>query len=258
MSLWRSLLLVVLALVCYFAVQECVSFFIVRILALYVGIGGKPPAQMTGGYTLTVSLIANGLTIPALYVLFYDRSTYRAPVRLSLLWNVLFGCCLCVSLNMLISVFRLSELFPTYTEVSEHFFVGSLWLELLTIGVISPFLEELLFRGIMYKEFRSCAGPRLAMLLSALIFGAMHMNMLQFLYASVLGLCLAWVYERYQSLWAPYLVHAAANIFSVVITENETVQRFLSSGFGAVFTIVLLTGALWAPVFIVRSTRKEL
>ena len=58
-------------------------------------------------------------------------------------------------------------------------------------------------------------------ILSALFFGTVHGNLLQGLYAFIIGLLLAYVYERFHSILAPIAVHAGANILSVIATETE-------------------------------------
>ena len=51
-------------------------------------------------------------------------------------------------------------------------------------------------------------------------FGAVHGNWLQGLYAFIIGMLLAFAYERFHSILAPILIHAGANTVSVVVTES--------------------------------------
>ena len=70
---------------------------------------------------------------------------------------------------------------------------------LFMIGILGPFCEEFVFRGVMYKNYCRCNGgvgsgiPAVA--LSALTFGLMHMNFNQALYAFALGIFLALLVE---------------------------------------------------------------
>ncbi|CCZ36236.1 putative metal-dependent membrane protease [Firmicutes bacterium CAG:646] len=54
-----------------------------------------------------------------------------------------------------------------------------------------------------------------AIVLSSLIFGLYHGNMVQFLYASLLGSLLAVIYHRTGTLWTSILAHMAANLWSL-------------------------------------------
>ena len=73
----------------------------------------------------------------------------------------------------------------------------------------APMMEEAVFRLGIYGLLR----PKAAAFLSALAFGFYHGNMIQGLYAFLLGFVLAWGYEKCP--WGKYrmavLMHAAAN-----------------------------------------------
>lgn len=78
--------------------------------------------------------------------------------------------------------------------------------ELLGSCLVIPIAEELLFRGVVYKRLKLYFGVTPALIGSALIFGIMHVNLVQFLYAAVIGLFLAFVLENREtfhgSFWA--------------------------------------------------------
>ncbi len=90
-------------------------------------------------------------------------------------------------------------------------------------AVIPAFAEELLFRGVILSNLKPY-GKGMAVLVSALLFGLMHMNLSQFLYATVAGVVLGVVYMATNSLWLCILIHFANNLFSVL--ENYMFQIF--------------------------------
>ena len=80
------------------------------------------------------------------------------------------------------------------------------------IGVLlAPLGEELLFRGFLYPALRGKFGTSWAIVLSAAIFGALHLDLLRFLPLAVGGVGLAWLYERSRTLYAPITAHAVWN-----------------------------------------------
>lgn len=83
---------------------------------------------------------------------------------------------------------------------------------LVLIGVLVPVWEELFFRGFLYKWFRNYWGVWPSIVLSALLFGVFHIIPLQILLAAIMGVALAWIYERSNTLWAPILMHAVNNL----------------------------------------------
>ena len=77
--------------------------------------------------------------------------------------------------------------------------------------ILAPVLEEMLFRGIILRSFLHQYPRNRAILCSAALFGAAHMNIYQFFVALVLGSVLGWLYERARSLWPCILLHSAYN-----------------------------------------------
>ncbi len=101
-------------------------------------------------------------------------------------------------------------------------------LAFLTIAVAAPFLEEMLFRGIILKFLLKKYPPRTAIIFSALIFGAYHLNPWQFVGATLIGLYLGYIYWRTGSLFYPVLLHFLNNAFSFYLTwKTQSVEAGL-------------------------------
>lgn len=77
--------------------------------------------------------------------------------------------------------------------------------------VISPIAEEWLFRGLILRGFRARYSESKAVWVSALLFGAFHLNPWQFVLAAPLGAWCAWLAVRSGSLLPGILVHVTAN-----------------------------------------------
>ncbi len=85
------------------------------------------------------------------------------------------------------------------------------------IGILIPFAEEAFFRGVLYRWLRDRWGVKAGALISSAIFGALHLEIATGLTAFVLGLGLAFIYERHRSLWSCTLVHALNNLSALVL-----------------------------------------
>ncbi len=92
----------------------------------------------------------------------------------------------------------------------------------MTVCIIAPVLEEMLFRGVILRSFLRQHSPKVAIVASALLFGAAHLNIYQFVVASLIGLALGWLYERTRSLWPGIFLHAAYNSTITVIYLNSS------------------------------------
>ena len=69
------------------------------------------------------------------------------------------------------------------------------------------------------KRLRDFCNAKLAIIISAVFFGVFHGNLVQFVYAFIIGLMLAYVYEKMKTIWATIVFHVGANLLSVLITE---------------------------------------
>ena len=85
-------------------------------------------------------------------------------------------------------------------------------LGVVAIALVAPIAEEVIFRwGIMRHLLRSGQQVGLAIVLSALAFGVIHMNPVQIFFASAMGVLLGLLYWRSGSLLMPCILHVVNN-----------------------------------------------
>ena len=89
------------------------------------------------------------------------------------------------------------------------------WVCILLVGVMPAVGEELLFRGVLYSSFKKVS-PLGAMLVSSFLFGVLHGNLNQFLYAMVAGVMFILIMEATGSLLAPSIIHCLIDLLSIV------------------------------------------
>lgn len=93
----------------------------------------------------------------------------------------------------------------------------SFFLSLLFTAVLPACVEEFLFRGVLFQTYKkSRILP--AVFLSGFLFGCMHMNLNQFIYAFALGVYLAFLVEATGSIFSSMVAHFTLNATSVVMT----------------------------------------
>ena len=123
-----------------------------------------------------------------------------------------------IGLNLVFSWLGVLQISEGYNKAAESQYGVPLWLAVIFYGILSPAVEELVFRGITFQGLKRQTGTIMAIAGSAVLFGAFHGNAVQLIYASIMGLILAWIYERYETLIAPVLFHGAANVAVYVWT----------------------------------------
>ena len=147
-----------------------------------------------------------------------------------ILWVLLGTVFISRGMNLLIGLTPLPYYFPEYEAVSETIYSCSLISQIAASVISAPILEELLMRGIFYNRTKHVTpNLKLAMLVNALIFGIFHGNVVQGVYAVLMGLLFVFVYEKYQSLPMVILAHMAANATSILLEVlpgiNEIMQE---------------------------------
>lgn len=104
---------------------------------------------------------------------------------------------------------------------------------LLIIGILGPFNEEFVFRGLIYNSLKTRTSRYIASaFVSALFFGLMHLNFNQFCYAFILGIAFAFIDELMDSTWPSFICHAVVNSQNVLMLyiANKIVE--LGTGYG--------------------------
>jgi membrane protease YdiL (CAAX protease family) len=91
----------------------------------------------------------------------------------------------------------------------------------LLVVCVAPFVEELVFRGVLLSGLASRMRIGWAMLVSAIVFGGAHLPDFKFAWYPVpalilLGLVLAWLRIRTRSLWPSIILHASNNFFAAL------------------------------------------
>ncbi len=77
--------------------------------------------------------------------------------------------------------------------------------------VMAPLIEEIVFRGYLYPAMRHFTGKHFAAIFSAIIFAAIHGNVMALLPLCILGWVMAVSFEKSRSLWVPIVIHAIFN-----------------------------------------------
>lgn len=130
--------------------------------------------------------------------------------------------------------------------------------QIVGIGILIPLMEELLFRGMIYKRFRKQSSFSVAAIGTAVLFALMHTDMIQMLNAVAFGVLLAYVYEKYGSFKAPAVLHMAANLVALIGTKAG-VFSWLGGSVERLGGAVIVCAFIGAVMFVLiqRMGQKE-
>ena len=154
------------------------------------------------------------------------------------------------------AISALADFLPNLLEDTFSSMEASWW-GIIAIVVVGPVLEEMLFRGAITSELLKHYSPKLAIMLSALMFGVFHINPAQILTATLMGLLLAWLFYRTRSLIPGILIHILNNGLSVLFSQTNPEANSFADILGYFPYFLCLTAALSLLYFSIQKLIKE-
>ncbi|MBR3810884.1 MAG: CPBP family intramembrane metalloprotease [Agathobacter sp.] len=234
------------------------------VLMYYVAISlGIYIAQMIFGadteHYMLCKIIGSLVAIPVVFadykqnLIMTGRYKVKNPVANNeiILLIMILSCTVFLSLglNNIISMSPLVTMSAEYQNANASFYGGAFLIEFISAALITPFLEELLHRGVVYGRLRAMMGIWPSVIVSALIFAGLHFNIVQFVYAFLLGMVFAIFVEKTGKLYPVVIAHMVANGLAVIRTETGFLQStvdgsasawFISIGFGLIGIGILI------------------
>ena len=144
-----------------------------------------------------------------------------------------------VGLNILLSLTGLVNASAVYQDVASQQYSVVFGVGAVLFGLISPITEEIVFRGLVFNRMRRYYPTIAAIVLSGVLFGVYHGNLVQGLYGSCMGILLAYTYERLHSFLIPCLFHATANLMVYSLVQNAEVHARLFTVPGCIILLVI-------------------
>ncbi|HHW21540.1 MAG TPA: CPBP family intramembrane metalloprotease [Clostridiaceae bacterium] len=140
------------------------------------------------------------------------------PVSLHKLWPIIpLGIFFNLFIANLLAVLPLPDrLIQDYAEASSDI-QGITPAIVLSVVLMAPVLEEVLFRGLVFKSLHRGMPLIPALILQALVFGLLHGQIIWICYATLLGIALGITKARYVSLYPCILFHLAFNGWNYIM-----------------------------------------
>lgn len=180
--------------------------------------------------TVMITLISNLLTILIICLLQTLRMRNAAeefrlrPVNIMRIPTcLLFGASLNVVVSGTLSFLPLPEEILEAFENQYAALYGDtpLWLEILSIAVVTGITEEIIFRGLVNSRLARGLRPGTVVMVSSVIFGLAHGAVIAVVYSALLGAVFCLLYEKFRSVIPSILAHVAFNATSYLLTALD-------------------------------------
>ncbi len=240
-KIWKGILFSVLALIAAFAVQLLVTIPMVVILLVQCisQAGGDINAAMelymeaTMGSdfmtnTLVASTAAYGIVVLLWYKLAFVKK-YTAEKKAAFKETVLKGKvigslviaavgCYCLDLLVATLVGMLSPAtMESFNEMMGSALGGNEFMAFLAVVILAPIAEEVLFRGIVFRMLSKHWSEVAAIIVSTVLFGLYHGNLMQAIYVLPIGLLLGYTVYKCKSVLPCILIHMINNFMPYVV-----------------------------------------
>ena len=214
--------------------------FILIFLLSYYYVSNGNDVNLFNGYLSTkqiyIALIVAIIFIPLL-INDYKKYEKQTNTKINYFYLIILG----VILSLMYNVFAYYLNFALKTSLFDN--NSNVAVTLLSTGILGPIIEELIFRGIIYNELKSKYSNMKSILITTIFFAIIHINIIQILYALIIGFILVFVYEKYNNIKAPIILHMASNItttlFLPLLIKNNLIINYGIFIFSLILLIIL-------------------
>lgn len=126
----------------------------------------------------------------------------------------------------------------------------SLLVQIISSGILGPILEELIFRGVVYNKLKEFNKPMRAIILTSIIFGIIHFDIVNAIYAFGVSFILIYLYEKYKTLKAPIIMHISLNTTIILMLD------LITKGF-LIFNLYLLIVSILILLILKKIISKD-
>jgi len=254
----------------YMVMQVAVTFIYMLIYGIVIGIkigidsavSGKVPDPddihrfVTTSFDISLSLpviLSGGAAIFVIFMIFRNQWKKEKFWSFNKIREAPATIFLCAALGFALNIFTDGVIgllpIPEQEMPFDILFNDNFIFLFLSIALVAPVLEEIIFRGIIQARLAQMLRKLpAAIILQALIFGVIHLNLIQGTYAFFLGIIIGLTYLWFDSIWFPVAVHVAYNGTSVILSEvaggieiNDSVWIITTAAAFFLSAVLLLT-----------------
>ncbi len=250
----------------------------VFLLMLIVYVGGTTLVSFAvpslADTTLKVSILSDImlLIVPTIYCIRHNVDVPRKfmirPVNLSTVLISMLFVALCYPLITVVNVVSQFFVRNEATAIMDILMGPNMVINVLMLAIFPGIIEEIIFRGMFYNEYKE-GGMLCGALLSAFLFGLLHLNFNQFSYAIVLGFIFALLVEATGSIITTMLCHMTLNGVNVLMvtvysslgitasdTSISTSETVAALGIWGIVAAIATVGAVGVFMWLCKHTGR--
>lgn len=220
--------------------------------------------ESVGGYTAYVLLIINVAVIGLVWLIAKcKKEKIKEKIELNKINGALIGLGVFMAIGIYVFDTGLVEILGrtngfrnAYIQLENAFKFTDhtpFIVNILIIGIIAPFAEELLFRGVIYQALKKYFHIGIAIGIQAVLFGLVHINSVQVVYATLMGILCGYMVYKTKSLWSGVVIHIANNTISCILSALHIGESGMSV---PIIILLLLIGMSIVVVGIIKLKKS--
>lgn len=198
-------------------------------------------------HSITLTVLTNLISLGIYYLIFrltkksfFKKIKTDLPDNKSYLPTIALGFSAQFVTNLVLGLLmNVLKVFPQkwvdeLTQNNEIVDIANPVLSFFAVVILAPVFEEILCRGLLLNTLRKTMPKWGAIVVSAVIFGIIHGNPIQFIYATALGILLGWIYTKFDSILIPMLCHLVFNLISQIASYFNPENMVFTVIFGLI------------------------
>ena len=174
------------------------------------------------------------------------RTTCKKFVKPDILTGLVFAAVALYFITFFVVAFidlLAPDVVKDYNKMMEDAGVNKIdWKVIILTVVFAPINEECIMRGIILTRLKKNMAPVLAIVISAVYFGIFHLNIVQGIYACVMGLFMAYIAYKYRSVLPSILFHAMFNALNYLL---QMIPEDVLDSPVLLFIVPVVCGPVW-------------
>lgn len=175
---------------------------------------GKLTCLLIAGIVCIIPMLIIYQSVPKLIP---EKLTNKKQLFNYCLW-VTCIVCLGIALNVLLTQIGIAQVSDGFKRAKNSLSDGNIIIKLLCNCLVIPILEELLLRGIITGQLYLWYGLIPSVLFSSIFFGILHNNIVQFIYALIVGIGLGVMYVKTKRLSLCIIAHCLINLIVIIFS----------------------------------------
>ncbi len=189
-----------------FLFGQVISIFLVSII--YAVFFKNNVNEFLNSYGAIIYIIINIIFIE--YFIKKNKLSFNFDVTKRYFFLLIFSISFSLLFNNIIFYFNLNQ------NILNN---SSLLIIIIGSVLVGPALEEIVFRNILNNNLIKFNSVNVTIFISSLIFGLCHLNIIQFIYAFLVGLFLSKIYFKNKNIMECIFCHMIMNLVSIFITS---------------------------------------